>query len=302
MSTARIQMMSKGRRAPFFAAPDFSSADHPWAGYTFEEATPGRGSNPEPLPSHSYSKTTLLFVTSGGGSFLNWKHRGVWNKDPCRQGTVSIVRRDVEIQSSGLSKPLPVMVLQLDNSRLQQIAPDHALAIERSLDTAQVTFDRRLAGLLSAMREEVREGCPSGRLFGESISVALLAYLAGKYATPGHADSSNGSNGALPPAQKRQLVDYIRSTLAANITVTELAELVQMSPSHFARVFRATFGVTPYRFVMQQRVEAAKEMLATTKFSASQVSNAFGFSSQSHFAKVFRRFTGVTPKQYRAGF
>jgi AraC-like DNA-binding protein len=289
-------MISNGRRVPFFSTPDISSADHPWAGYSFEEAT--RGPSPDPLPSHSYSRTTLLHVTSGNDAFLNWKHRGVWNKDPCRQGTVSIVRRDVEIQSSGLSKPLPMMVLQLDNSKLHHIAPDHVLAIDRSLEAAQVTFDLGLAGLLSAMRTEVREGCPSGRLYGESISLALLAYLAGTYATPRPADDCKA---CLPAAQKRKLVDYIRANLAGNISVTELAALVQMSPSHFARVFRASLGVAPYQFVMQERIEQAKDMLGATTISSSQVAMAFGFASQSHFVKVFRQFTGVTPKQYRAG-
>jgi AraC family transcriptional regulator len=295
MTTSRIQMLSKGRRVPFFGTPEINSADHPWAGYSFEEATPGPKA--DPLPSHSYSKTTLLHVL-GGEAFLNWKHRGVWNKDPCRQGTVSIVRRDVEIQSSGLTTPLPMMVLQLDNSKLQHIAPDHVLSIERSLETAQVTFDFRLAALLSAMRAEVREGCPSGRLFGESISLALLAYLAGTYTTPQLTESGAAR---LSPAQKRSLVAHIRANLIGNVSVSELAHLVQMSPSHFARVFKASFGVSPYRFVMQERIDAAKDMLARSELSASQVAMAFGFSSQSHFVKVFRQFTGVTPKQFQAG-
>ncbi len=295
MSTTRIQMVSKGRRLPFFNTADVNSANHPWAGYSFEEAT--RGPSREPLPSHSYSKTTLLYVTSGSDSLLNWKHRGVWNKDPCRQGTVSIVRREVEIQSSGLTKPLPMMVLQLDNIKLQHIAPDHVLAIEKSLGSAQVTSDCRLATVLEAMREEVKEGCVSGRLYGESISLALLSYLAGRYATP-RAESCEAK---LSPGQKRSLVDYIRANLTCNISVTELAGTVQMSPSHFARVFKASFGITPYHFVMQKRIEGSKDMLAGSKLSASHVATTFGFSSQSHFVKVFRRFTGVTPKQYRAG-
>jgi AraC family transcriptional regulator len=286
-------MNSNGRRLPFFTSPALSSADHPWAGYHFEEAN-GPG---EPMPSHSWSKTTLLYVTGGGGS-LNWKHRGIWRTDHMRYRTVSIIRRDVEIQSAVPSNSIPTMVLQLDNSKLQHLAPDHVLAIDKSLDTAQVTNDARVAALMSAMCEEVREGCPSGRLFGESISLALLAYLAGKYANPRHADTCEAS---LSPTQKRALVDYIRANLADNISVTELAGLVQTSPSHFARVFKAAFGVTPYRFIMRERIEGTKGMLASTKLSASQISSAYGFASQSHFAKVFRQFTGVSPKQYRLG-
>jgi AraC family transcriptional regulator len=152
---------------------------------------------------------------------------------------------------------------------------------------------------MMAMRDEIREGCTSGRLFAESISLALLAYLAGRYATPQPGDNRETS---LSPAQKRRLADYIQANLTGNICVTELAGLVHMSPSHFARMFKASFGVTPYRFVMQERVEAAKPMLAGTELTASQVALAFGFASQSHFVKVFRQFTGVTPKQYQTGF
>ena len=131
------------------------------------------------------------------------------------------------------------------------------------------------------------------------MSLALLAYLAGTYATPRHFDDGEAG---LSPVQKRRLVDYIRGNLASNISVSELAVLVQMSPSHFARTFKASFGVTPYRFVMQERIDEARTMLKDRELSASQVAMAFGFASQSHFVKVFRQFTGVTPKQYRAGF
>jgi AraC family transcriptional regulator len=294
VSTSPIQPISQGRRVPFFRAPDFASADHPWAGYSFEEAN----GPPEPLPSHSWSKTTLLYVR-GGHDSLRWKHRGTWHTDAMQRGTVSIIRRDVEIQAAVPTNSIPMMVLQLDNSKLQHIASDHVLTIEKSLESAQVTTDDRLAALMWAMREEVREGCSSGRLYGETISLAFLAYLAGRYATP--RQLANCETG-LSPAQKRQLVDYIRANLTDNISVTELAAVAQMSPSHFARVFKASFGVTPYRFVMHERVEGAKAMLADVKLTASQVSTAFGFASQSHFVKVFRLVTGVTPKQYQAGF
>jgi AraC family transcriptional regulator len=286
-------MISKGRRVPFFSTPDFSSADHPWAGYSFEAANTPAG----PLPSHSWPKTTLLSPV-GGQAALQWQHRGIWRRNHFRRGMVSIMRRDAEIQSAEASNSFPLMVMQLDNSRLQTIAPDHVLTIEKSLGSAKITKDDRLSALMSAMFAEVKEGCRAGRLYAESISLALLAYLAGRYATPRPPDNCEAS---LSPAQRRALIDYIRANLTENISVTELAGLVQMSPSHFARVFKASFGVTPYRFVMQERIDGSKDMLAGTKLTASEVAIAFGFASQSHFVKVFRQFTGVTPKQYQAG-
>ncbi len=161
------------------------------------------------------------------------------------------------------SSPVPTMVLQLDNSKLQHIAPDQVLTIDKSLDSAQVTRDDRLASLLSAMCEEVREGCTSGRLYG-GIDLACVARVSRGQVCHAPALGQSARTG-LSPAQKRGIVDYVRANLASNISVTELAGLVQMSPSHFARVFKASFGVTPYRFVMQERIEGAKGMLASSK-------------------------------------
>ena len=294
MSTSRIQMTLQGRRASFLSPPELSSADHPWAGYLFEESE-----SPNVSVARHYWQRTTLFLCTGGQGTNHWKHRGIWHEDRVRPGSLFIARAGSEIEARWATSSWPTMALQLDNAKLAHMAPDQVSAIENSLVSALATYDDRLAALMQAVREEVREGCASGRLYGEAISLALLAYLAGRYATPG---PSEGCDTCLSPTEKRRLVDYIRENLIGSISVTELAGLMQMSASQFSRVFKTSFGVTPYRFVMRERVEGAKAMLLDAKLSASQVSAAFGFASQSHFVKVFRQVTGVTPKQYRAGF
>lgn len=293
-SPTSMNLVSQGRRIPFFRDTLLNSADQPWAGFHLEEAN-GRG---EPLAKHAWPKTTLLYVT-GDEASLDWKHRGVWRNDWCREGTVSIMRRDAEIDAAVPSNSLRMMALQLDSAKLQNVAPDHVDCIERALVSVDVVRDERLAALLGAMRVEVMEGCPSGRLFGEAITLALLAYLAGRYATY---QQSEACERKLSSAQMREVVDYIRDNLTSDIAVSELAGLVRISSSHFSRVFRSSFGFTPYQFVMRERVKEAKHMLTETELSSSQVAVALGFASQSHFVKVFRRFAGVSPRQYRAGF
>lgn len=293
MGTSRIQLLVKGRPVPFLTAPHLSSVDHPWAGYMLEEAN---GQN-EPISRGSFLKTTL-FLCTGGEGIAHRRHRGSWERNRIEPGSVFMVRRDTEIQAAWTSNSWPTLLVQLDNAMFQHVAPAEVKAVEASLVSALTTYDPRLAALMLAMRDEIRDGCLSGRLYAESISLALLSYLAGRYATP--RPSGNGDKG-LSRAQKRKLVDHIRANLVSNISVTELADLVQMSPAHFSRVFRESLGVTPYRFVMQKRIEGARAMLASTELNASQVAMAFGFSSQSHFGKVFRQFAGVTPKQFKAG-
>ena len=278
---------------PVFRDPVLSSANSRWAGFLLEESQ----SELEQF-SRVYLPNTMLFLCTGGSGASHWKYRGVYDHNRISPGTLGIARGHCELQSAWGTDSWSRIVVQLDGAKLRSIAPYDINAIETAFPPVLTTRDNRLAELILAMRDEVKEGCPSGRLFAESISIALLAYLAGRYATPG--DTHRASS--LSPAQKRRIVDYVRANLADDISVTELAEIVQMSPAHFSRLFRASFGIPPYRFVMQQRVEAAKGMLASGKLSASQVATAFGFASQSHFVKVFHQFTGVTPKKYKAGF
>lgn len=293
VTESRIRYLSEGHHIPFFRTPDLNSEAHPWAGFSFEES---KGSN-ERLPCHAWSKTTLLYVNEfKGQSSLRWKHRGVWNLDSIENGTVSIVRRDVEIQAAVPSSAVPMMVLQLDNARLQHLAPEQLLSIDKSLVPVQLTKDHRFAELLSAMRDEVRNGCLSGRLYAEALSISLLSYLAANYSS--HA-CSTATAGTFSIAQKRIIKRYTQENLVENISVKDLADLVLMSPSHFSRVFKTSFGETPYRFVMRQRIEAAKEMLSSSVLTCTHVASALGFASQSHFLKVFRQFTGVTPRQFQ---
>jgi AraC-like DNA-binding protein len=290
---SRVLLNEMGRRRPFLSKPEFSSATHPWAGYVFEETY----SRNEPINGAAFARTTIFLCTGGGGT-AHRKHRGVWEQHRIERGHVFIARKDVEIQSAWASNPWPTMLLQIDGAALRQLAASQVEAIESSLISAVTTRDERLAALMLAMSEEVKAGCPCGRLYGESLSLALLAFFAGTYA---RSERMNADIAGFTPEQMRRLVEYIDANLAMEIGVRDLAGVVQMSPSYFSRIFKASFGLTPYRFVMQKRIEAAKQMLAAEKHTSSEVALACNFASASHFARVFREFTGVTPKQYKAG-
>ncbi len=292
MSTPVIHAMSQGRRIPVFRDPFLSSANSLWAGFPLEESD----SKLEEI-STAYFPHAMVFVVTRGSGTAHWKDRGVQVHHRVVPGALSIARSHCELHSSWATNAWSRVAVQLDGAKLRSIAPSEVETIEGSLPRMLPTRDSRLEGLVLAMRDEVKEGCPSGRLFAEAISIALVAYLAGRYATLGNSHCAS----PLSPAQRRCISDYVRENLANDISVTELAAIVCMSPSHFSRQFSASFGITPYRFVLQERITRAKDLLATTTLSSSQVAMAFGFSSQSHFVKVFRQFTGVTPKQYRAG-
>jgi AraC family transcriptional regulator len=83
------------------------------------------------------------------------------------------------------------------------------------------------------------------------------------------------------------------------LDIDELARLIRMSASHFTRSFRKTVGLTPHRYVIQCRVEKARELLTATDLPLIEIALTTGFSDQSHFSRRFQELTGVPPGAYR---
>lgn len=105
--------------------------------------------------------------------------------------------------------------------------------------------------------------------------------------------------GGLPAARLKRVLEYIDANLGKNITLTELASVVNMSLYYFAVLFRRSTDLSPHRYVLNRRIERAKELLCDPKLSVLDVSIDVGFEHQNNFARAFRRVIGVSPTQYR---
>jgi AraC family transcriptional regulator len=127
-------------------------------------------------------------------------------------------------------------------------------------------------------------------LFGESLTTALLAVL---FTSP-HT-RTNGVRSGLARWQLRGVVEYMEANLLEDIRLTELARVAGLSPSQFARAFKVSIGMTPHRWLVEQRIHRAKRLMTKSGKSISLAAHLAGFASQSHFTKAFRRVTGTTP-------
>lgn len=143
----------------------------------------------------------------------------------------------------------------------------------------------------------------AARVPGKSPRVAALtqlfaAHLVEKYTstptkTPVH-------RGGLPIHQLRKAEDYVAEHLAEEISIEALANLVELSPSHFFHVFKESTGITPLQFVTRMRITRAQQLIRETSRSLIDVGLEVGYTSPSHFAQVFRRVVGVTPTAFRS--
>jgi AraC family transcriptional regulator len=111
----------------------------------------------------------------------------------------------------------------------------------------------------------------------------------------------------LTRTQLQQVLDYIQTHLDSaeptlrerDLSLAELAETLNLSPTYFATAFKQAIEVSPHQYVIQQRVERAKLMLSKTDLAIADIALQVGFSSQSHLTQQLKRLTGMTPKQIR---
>ena len=94
-------------------------------------------------------------------------------------------------------------------------------------------------------------------------------------------------------------LDYIRANITTPIHVGNLCSLVNMSRSHFAKVFTETFGVSAQDYIRQLRIEQVKVMLRNQADPIANIADDFGYSSASHLTHEFKIHTGYSPKDYR---
>lgn len=153
--------------------------------------------------------------------------------------------------------------------------------------------DETARTLALAMCSEVSRGAPTGPLFAESLSVALLSYAIDHIPV-----SRLQVSGALSGAQRRKLQRYIEERLTQDLRLTELASLCGLRTRHFTTLFRRAFGMTPHRYVLDRRLSVGAELLVNSGYDIAEVALRTGFSSQSHFTTAFRRAFGVTPGRY----
>ncbi|MCI0388228.1 MAG: AraC family transcriptional regulator [Acidobacteria bacterium] len=157
--------------------------------------------------------------------------------------------------------------------------------------------DTQLENIGWALKEEMRCGYPCGQLYLDSLAVAVAARLI-RYHSSKSAEMRR-PNKRLSDRRLRQVFDYIEDNLAGDISLSDLAAVVDLSVSHFKVLFREAVGLSPHQYLIRRRVERAKDLLGDGKLSISQIATETGFAHQSHLARHMHRVLGVSPKAMR---
>ncbi len=97
----------------------------------------------------------------------------------------------------------------------------------------------------------------------------------------------------------RLALEYIQTYFSSNITLDDICKEIHVSNYHFIRMFRMKVGMTPHRYLLKVRIEKAKELLSTKRYSVTETAMLCGFESVPHFSDTFKKLTGYSPVCYK---
>jgi AraC family transcriptional regulator len=288
-----VEVLIQGRSAPLVPTqPILSSRGAGWEGMALEaHSTP-----PCDHPYHEHPTHFLQLQLKGPARF-EWTVGGRTRSAVANPGTIFVISRGTydRVQwTSSTDRVALALHPHLITHALEET--DHLQDIE--LKQHFGTTDPHIESLILALRADLQDGSPAGRLYGESLATALAVYLQKRYAavTP----KSFQWRGGMPGIRLNRVLEYIRANIGQDLRLSALAEIANMSPHYFSELFKQSTGLSPHRYVLQAKIERAKEHLRDLRVNVFEASVLTGFADQSYFTKVFRRVVGVTPTEFRA--
>lgn len=157
--------------------------------------------------------------------------------------------------------------------------------------------DAYISYLALSLLAELQTGGLCGPLFAEAQINRLAVHLVRYYSN--RDGLAPRPRGWLSRQQLLAVVNYVEEHLEGPIKLADLAFVVRVSVFHFARLYKASTGLSPHQYVIGRRVERAKLLLRDTERTLAQIAAYVGFADQAHFTRHFKQRVGVTPGQYR---
>jgi AraC family transcriptional regulator len=239
-------------------------------------------------------------------------HIGAAAKVSCRRGgeshTGSAVHGDIDIIPARTNSRWEIhdqndtaLILSLPPSLLDTVAE------EQGFDSRRVEIrnrfqirDAQLENICWALKAEMESNYPSGRLYTDSLAVSVASRLVSTHSSV--AQRAAAQNGGLGGRRLKQTLAYIEDNLCEDLSLSSIASITGVSASHFKTLFRESAGVPLHQYVIQRRIERAKDLLMQDKLSIAEIALATGFSHQSHLARHMRRSVGLSPRAMKRLF
>jgi AraC-like DNA-binding protein len=198
--------------------------------------------------------------------------------------------------------PMGSLMFYLARKVLDELCDDAGAPRIGELDwTAGVAVDDPIVrGLGQTLTLALRRPQEAAPIFVDHVTLALAAHVASTYG--GMRSVRSGVSGGLAPWQERRAKEVLASHPDGAVSMLALAQECGLSAGHFARAFRRSVGEPPHRWLLNQRIEQAKQLLLDPDLTIADIALACGFCDQSHLTRCFKRALGVGPGAWRRHF
>ncbi|MFN3520957.1 MAG: helix-turn-helix domain-containing protein [Phenylobacterium sp.] len=204
-----------------------------------------------------------------------------------RAGTFALLRPGVR---SSFSHPEPLEVLAVAYD------PDAPAGVAPPGEPAGELADAGMRNLAHEARRVLLEEARPDSDYLEALGRAMLA----RAVQVADGSAPQRGRGLIAPFKMRRVLEHIDANLPERLSVQDLAQVADLSPSHFARAFRQTTGEAPHHYILSRRIEKVREFLHETDLDLATVAFRAGFSSHAHMTSAFRKQMGMSPTAYRA--
>lgn len=275
-----------------------SSSTLGWRGIAAEMRSHPAGDLPPFVSSQIEITIAPETVPDATVSRKGWGQR---QKTPVEKGTIWISPVAVAEDDIRISRDLPsIFHIYLSMDRLLSLCdPEgNATASLRHVRYLAGVHDEQIVQIGHALAQDMRNPSAAGRLLVDSLAAALADRLSQRYCEVGTLPRS-ASTAARDVKRVRRAIEFMRANLDQPIGLDEVAASVAVSPFHFARIFRASTGVPPYRYLADLRIESARKLLTGPQVPLAEIAQSMQFSTPANFARAFRQATGMSPTEYR---
>jgi AraC family transcriptional regulator len=219
-------------------------------------------------------------------------------------GDLGFIRPGTVHEDAPLDDPVEYLALRIlpnhFNKQCAAFGGDHIIPAGRC---SKIRADAHLTADFHALRSELVNKPPGYEMAAACLVTEIMIHLFRQLIPNGSADRDTHGEEPMHDVrwQVRRALQYVQAHYDEDFDLASTAAAVGISKYYLVRLFRSSMGLTLNTYLLQLRVEKAKELLLTPSRTISDVAMELGFSDQSHFARVFKRFTGLTPLAYRQG-
>lgn len=247
---------------------------------------------PHRLPKH-YSPHHSICLNVGDAVLLEQSVDGCFSLTHSLPGALSLYPANMN-QSVGWDREAKVLLLDFEPTLLALVDEGTWGSAHCELPPKLAFFDPLIQQIALALKSALETNVGS-RLYADMMANALAVHLLSRYST--REQTIQCYAGGLSKQDLQQVINYIHEHLEKNLSLAELAAVVQLSSWHFAHLFKKSTGVSPHRYHVQCRVERAKQLLLKG-LEIAEVAQTVGFTSQGHLNYHFKRLVGTTPRKF----